>query len=347
MRLISIDELQPGMRLARAIFREDDGRVLLHPNIELKSSYVDRIKELKYHHIYIMDPRLPSSEVIVETIEEETRFKARGLLRKTAEQLVKGEAVSTNKLKDIVSELVNQVFSNLNIIYNAVDIRSYDYYLYAHSVNVCIITLMIGMNMGFNRKEMENLGIGALLHDIGRVLMDPKHLDQSSQYELSNYDEVKKHTRIGYEVLKNKFEINFLAAHVALQHHEREDGSGYPRGLTSKRIHRFAKIVAVADAYDAMTAKRSQGVSSHLAIKEIKAMANVKYDRNVIEGFSKIMAPYLLGTTLLLKNGDQVLVTNVTRNECQVMVIKGSQEGQTLNLYLNPNLTVEKVLYFG
>ena len=344
MRLVSIDELQPGMKLARAIFREDDGGVLLRPNIELKPSYIDRIKELKYNHVYILDSRIPQSDIIIESINEETRFTARCLLKKTADQLLKDEAVQLIKFKRLVMELVNQIFSDINIIYNMVDIRSYENYIYAHSVNVCIIALMIGMEMGFNRSEMENLGIGALLHDIGRIFIDPKPLDQFGHLEAREYEQIKKHARLGYETLKNKFEVNFLAAHVALQHHEREDGSGYPRGLTGKRIHRFAKIVAVADAYDAMTSQRIRGIPSHQAIREIKAEADEKYDRTVVQCFAKVVSPYLLGTVLQLNTGDNVLVTQVTRSECQVLVIKGWQEGATFNLFLNSKLFVDKVL---
>jgi HD-GYP domain-containing protein (c-di-GMP phosphodiesterase class II) len=344
MRLVAIDELQLGMKLARAIFREDDGGILLRPNIELKSSYIDRIKELKYNSVYILDPHIPQNEIIMESIDEETRFKARGLLKKTADQLLKDEMVHTIKLKRIVTELVDQIFRDINIVYNMVDIRSYENYIYSHSVNVCIISLMIGMEMGFNRSEMENLGVGALLHDIGRIFIDPKPLDQFGHLESREYEQIKKHARLGYDTLKKKFEVNFLAAHVALQHHEREDGSGYPRGLTGKRIHRFAKIVAVADAYDAMTSQRVRGIPSHQAIREIKAEANVKFDHAVVQCFAKVVAPYLLGTVLQLNNGDIVLVTHVTRSECQVMIIKGSQEGSIFNLYLNPKLFVDKVL---
>jgi putative nucleotidyltransferase with HDIG domain len=344
MRLIAVNELQPGMKLARAIFREDDGRVLLRPNVDLKPSYIDRIRELKYNSIYISDPQIPESKTIREAISEETRFKARGLLKQTADRLLKEDAVSTLKLKTIVAELVDQVFGDINIVYNMADTRSYANYIYSHSVNVCIIALMIGMEMGFNRQEMESLGMGALLHDIGRIFIDPQPLDQFGHLETREYEQIKKHTRLGYDILKKKFEVNFLVAHIALQHHEREDGSGYPRGLTTKRIHRFAKIVAVADVYDAMTSQRNRGIPSHQAIREIKAEADAKFDRAVVQCFTKVVAPYLVGTVLQLNNGDAALVTHVTRGECQVIIVQGSQKGLTFDLFQNPRLYVDKVM---
>ncbi|HBE77538.1 MAG TPA: HD-GYP domain-containing protein, partial [Firmicutes bacterium] len=229
MRLIAVERLQPGMKLARAIFREDDGGILLRPNIELKPSYIDRLKALKYHSVYILDPRISQDQLIQETVNEETRFKARGLLKKAAVQLLKDERVCTQSIKNVVAELVDQISHDINNIYNLVDIRSDDNYLFAHSVNVCIIALMIGMEMGFNRKEMENLGVGALLHDIGKIYIDARLFEQFGYLEPREFEQIKKHARLGYDTVRNKFEVNFLAAHVAFQHHEREDGSGYPR----------------------------------------------------------------------------------------------------------------------
>jgi putative nucleotidyltransferase with HDIG domain len=343
MRLIAVEGLQPGMKLARAIFREDDGGILLRPNIDLKPSYIDRLKALKYHSVYILNSQVPQEELVQEAVNEETRFKARGLLKKAAVQLLKDEKVSTQSLKNVVTELVDQIAHNIDNIYNLVDIRSDDNYFFAHSVNVCIIALMIGMEMGFNRKEMENLGVGALLHDIGKIFIDAGFSEQFGYLEPREFEQIKKHARLGYDTLRQKFEVNFLAAHIAFQHHEREDGSGYPRGLTGKRIHRFAKIVAVADSYDVLTSRRVRGISSHRAIQEIKAEADAKFERSVIQCFTTVVAPYLVGTVLQLNNGDTVLVTSVSRNECRVMVLYGCKVGTTFNLYNNVNLSVDKV----
>ena len=344
MRIIAIDEIKTGMKLARAIYREEDGGILLRPNIELKENYIERIKELNYSHVYVLDPEDSGESVIYEQISEETRFRARGILKKTFKQMDTDEIINAGNMKSIINEIIDQVCSNIDVIYNFIDIRSRENYIYAHSVNVCIISMMIGMEMGLNRIQLSEMGIGAFLHDMGMVCNRSK----SSKWqvvELDTDEDFKKHPRSGYELIKKKMELSFLSAHVVLQHHEREDGSGYPRGLAGKRIHRFAKIVAVADSFDTLAYQKHQKlVAPYRAISEIKACAGKKYDQHVVDSFVKIMAPYPVGCILSLSNGETVIVEYVSRYECRVKVIAGNETGKVYNLYQFPKISVEKVL---
>ncbi len=343
MRVITIDEIKPGMKLARTVYREDDGGVLLRPNIELKSNYVDRIKELKYSHIYVLDPGDSEENIIYDQVDDETRFKARGLLKKTVKMFEKDEHVNLRQLSQIVEEIIDLIFSKLDFVYNIVDIRSIDNHIFAHSVNVCVIALMIGTEMGLNRMDLFKLGIGALLHDVGILFCSPPTVKQLNLFDPKDFEHIKKHPRLGYELLKKKTDLNFLSAHVALQHHEREDGDGYPRGFTGKRIHRFAKIVAVADAFDLMVYRgHYKGLPPFLAIQELRSGTPHKYDRAVIDSFTKIMAPYPVGSVLVLSNGETVVVEFVSRVECRVKVLQGEKTGSTYNFYETPKVKVVK-----
>jgi HD-GYP domain-containing protein (c-di-GMP phosphodiesterase class II) len=238
--------------------------------------------------------------------------------------------------------MIDQIFGHTDVVYNMLDIRSYDNYTYAHSVNVCTIALIIGAALKMSRSDLEYLGISALLHDIGKMFIDSQILNKPGSLDPDEYEQVKKHTRDGYELLKDKICISFISSHVAFQHHEREDGSGYPRGLTGDRIHRFAKIVAVADVYDAMTSHRvyRKAMPSHVVIQEIKENADRKFDRSVVEHLEKIVAPYPIGSVLLLNNGEKVVVDNVSKLECMVRVIFGPRIGLTFNLYERLDLEV-------
>ncbi|MCL6589501.1 MAG: HD domain-containing protein [Firmicutes bacterium] len=344
MRMIMLDDLKPGMRLAKTIYREDDGGILLRANIDLKPMYIERIKDLNYTHIYVLDEGEAEEAVIREPVSEETRFQARAYLKKAVTQMENEETVSLSKLKKIVEELIDQIFSDINIVSGSLDIRSPENQIFGHSVNVCIISLMIGSVYGLNRLELSKLGIGALLHDVGMVYNDSKagkKLNINSQ----ETDLIKDHPRIGYELLKRKTTLNFLSAHVALQHHEREDGSGFPRGLTGKRIHRYSKIVAVADAYDTLIQRgRQHKILPEQAIKAIKAKADQLFDAGVVASFLKIAAPYPLGSILELNNGETVLIQSVSRSECQAKVIAPHPSETVYNLYQEPKLSVVKFL---
>jgi HD-GYP domain-containing protein (c-di-GMP phosphodiesterase class II) len=343
MHILPLAEIKPGMKLARTIYREEDGGVLLRPNIELKPNYITRIQELKYNHIYILDPGDAEDSIIDDQVDDETRYKARSILKKTAKLMEGDEKVNLRNISNVVEEIISQIFRKLDFVYNTIDIRSPENYVFAHSVNVCIIALMIGTDMGFNRVDLAKLGIGAMLHDIGMLFSNTKDNRKLNLYNPQDAEIVKKHPRVGYELLKSKTELNFLSGHVALQHHEREDGSGYPRGLTSKRIHRFAKVIAVADDFDTMVHRGYyKGLAPYQAIEELRAKAMVKYDRLVIDSFLKIMAPYPVGSILVLSNGDTVTVEFVSRLECRVKVMEGDNVGKSYNLYQNGRVTVVK-----
>lgn len=348
MRLIPIENAKPGMKLARAIYRDKDSKVLLRPYVVLKPSYIQKIKDLKYHYVYIMEPGDEEQDICnLDPIREETLFQARGLVRKYFHLIKQNKNIEISNIKSVIGEIVDQIIRNPNVVYNMVDIRSYDDYTYAHSVNVCIIAIMIGVALNLNRKQLETLGIGALMHDIGKILIDHKILNKPTKLEPQESELIRKHAKDGYELLRKKANIDFLASHTVFQHHEREDGSGYPRGLSGKRIHIFAKIVAVADAYDAMTSNRvyQKELTSFQAIEVIKREANCKFNSSVVNAFLKVVAPFHLGSTIVFKNGSKGIVKAVSRLECLVEMVEGPERGNTLNLYHYPNLEVDQVFF--
>jgi HD-GYP domain-containing protein (c-di-GMP phosphodiesterase class II) len=348
MRLIPIEKLKPGMNLSRTIFRDQDGKILLRPNVVLKSSYIQKIKDLKYQYVYIMEPgdeeQAPAN---LEPLREETLFQARRLIKKYFALIKQNKTIEISGIKSVIGEIVDQIIRNPNIVYNMVDIRSHDDYTYAHSVNVCVISIMIGVVLNLNRKQLETLGMGAILHDIGKILIDHKILNKPTKLEPLESELVRRHAKDGYEMLRKKDDINFLASHIVLQHHEREDGSGYPRGLTGKRIHIFSKIVAVADAYDAMTSNRvyQKEITSLQAIEEIKREASRKFNAAVVEAFLQVVTPFPIGSTIVFENGATGIVKAVSRLECLVEVIDGPDCGNTFNLYHTPDFKVEKVYF--
>jgi putative nucleotidyltransferase with HDIG domain len=347
MRIISIDSVQPGMILAKPIYHYDDGKMLLRENIVLKDAYINRLKDLQYTHLYIREPNDTEDDLLIlEPVRQETKVKASTILKETFTAYNQNRDIHVENLQNVVSEMIEQIFGNRDVVYNMIDIRTHDNYTFSHSVNVCALSLLVGTWMGLNRTDLEILGIGALLHDIGKIFISHDILNKPSLLEPNEYEIIKTHTNKGYELLKEKICISFISAHIAYQHHERVDGSGYPRGLTGDKIHRFAKIVAVADVYDAMTTQRvyREAIPSHQVLTEIKMEMEKKYDRSVVESFERVIAPYPVGSMLLLNNGERVIVLNVTRFECKVRVVSGEREGFQFNFYRFPELYVDKVI---
>ena len=136
------------------------------------------------------------------------------------------------------------------------EIKAHDDYTFSHSVNICIISTIMGKFLGLPYTRLKKLAVGALLHDLGKIYIEKRSSPKTATSHRKKPGAYTQHPRLGFDRLRIYPDLSILSAHVAYQHHEREDGSGYPRGLCSEEIHPFAKIVAVADSYDAMVSKR-------------------------------------------------------------------------------------------
>ena len=182
----------------------------------------------------------------------------RGVGTRIARQLMKdpqsNQAVSNSS--SYVENLTKLIFSSPMAVGHLFDISSADSYTFSHSVNVCTLCLLIGERMlGRNREDLWGLGMGGLLHDIGKTRVNQETLAKSELLSEEEMAEMRRHSVFSHEIIKgNSLPVSVQA--VGRSHHERVDGSGYPEGLESGEIHPFARIAAVADVYDAITSER-------------------------------------------------------------------------------------------
>lgn len=336
MLKIAIAEIKPGMKLAKTIYRKDDGRILLRAESVIKEYHIERLIEYHCEYAVVYDKEDEcGQEVPVEPIEEETRVKAVALLKQSLKHLKADGILECEELFPIVQEIIEYILADPLVVYNMVAIRNHDGYTFSHSVNVCVIATLIGSVMGYDRNELQILGIGAMLHDIGKVKIASIILNKKERLEPFEFDLMKSHTLEGYDILRQSVHMSFLPAHIALQHHEREDGSGYPKGLTSADIHPYAQVVAVADVFDAMTSERIYKPASptYLAYLEIVDKAGVQFHRAVVEAFTKVLTPYPKGSIWLLSNNAKVVVISVTRIDCMAKDLNERNCEKLYNLY--------------
>ncbi|HBE78168.1 MAG TPA: HD-GYP domain-containing protein [Firmicutes bacterium] len=303
MQRISLKEIKPGMVLARPVLGATDGRILLPANFKLTPFYIEKISHYKCCEIYIQDSEtVEKGKGFNEPILAKTRVKAYTVLHETFEQIQLEEEMAPDKIHEVVNEIVANILDNSHTLYNMFSLEMHDDYTFSHSVNVCVISTLIGSAMGYNQNELELIATGALLHDIGKVRINPEILNKPAKLTASEYAEMQNHPLYGAELIQKTESMGFLTASLALQHHEREDGSGYPYGLKSTGIHPFSKIVTVADVFDAMTAERVYKKASppHIALKELRSHADQKYSRRVVECLMKVVVPFPIGTDIAL-----------------------------------------------
>ena len=158
------------------------------------------------------------------------------------------------KLYNILDDIISQLLSNTNLIINLSDIRLADSYTFAHSVNVAVLALTTAISLGLTRSELRKLGIGAFLHDLGKIKIPLSILNKKEPLLTEEFAEIMKHPSNGYQLVQSHHLIDSASALVLLQHHERINGSGYPNNLKNEEIHYFAKICAIVDVYDALVA---------------------------------------------------------------------------------------------
>ena len=174
----------------------------------------------------------------------------------------------------------------------AKSLDSRDPYTANHSENVAVYSKMIAKEMGFSPKQLENIFNGALLHDIGKIGIPEAILTKNTRLTHAEFDKIKEHPEIGYHILKlvPTFRKEGILD-IVLYHHERVDGKGYPEGLMGERIPQYARIVAVADAFDAITTTRTYRESHDVtyAVEEIKKNIDSQFDRDVVNAFVRVI----------------------------------------------------------
>lgn len=338
MRKISIDLVRPGMKVGRSIYNSN-GQVLLQAGVILTQRYIHRLKLLGIPAVYIDDGWLPDiqvSDVISEEIRAKVTRKVRDFFSNKNEccSAISRNIVGIKDIGNTVNEIIDQLLYSSDIVVNLTDIRSLDEYTFGHSVNVCVLALITGIHLGYSKAKLFHLGMGALLHDIGKIKV-PKHiLNKPGKLTDEEFNEIKKHSTYGYEILHKNPNVSRLSALVAHQHHERYNGQGYPNGLKKDDIHEFAKITGMVDMYDALTADRvyRRAYSPHEAYEMISASGDQFFDLYLIKAFLHHIAAYPAGTLVKLNSGEiAVVVDNIPGYTKQPKVcILFSEDGHPL-----------------
>ncbi|ASS66463.1 HD-GYP domain-containing protein [Paenibacillus sp. RUD330] len=319
MILMPLSMCRPGMILAKKILSEE-GIVLLGERMELTARIIERLKECQINFLYIQD-EFTEDIIVPELISEDTMRVAMTEIRSSFRQMMdapprkRGVAYPFvgKQLADVMNRVIDDLTSHKESVVMLMNMASIDHYLYQHSLNVCVYTTMLGISHGYSRDKLMMLGMGALLHDVGKTRISLEVLKKPGSLTREEYEEMKRHTLYGHELLANEPNIPPLAALCALQHHERLDGSGYPHGLAGKEIHDFSKWIGVVDSYDAMTTNRiyRNPMLPHQAVEALYAGTGTQYEQSMVQLFRDKVAIYPIGMTVRLQTGEVGVVVDV------------------------------------
>ncbi|PYI57170.1 HD-GYP domain-containing protein [Paenibacillus flagellatus] len=342
MRLVPISQCRPGMRLGKKVYNEE-GLVLLGERVELTQGMIQRLSQFGVAHLYIED-RLTEDIVIRDPISDETRRFAMGVIRTNFKRIMMDslprKAVNQpymgKAFKEALTMIIDDLCENPSAMIMLTDISVTDLYLYQHSLNVCIYATMLGLAAGYSQSDLTTLGLGALLHDVGKTKIPLDILQKPGKLHETEFEAMKRHAEFGFRMLKDEPNIPLLSAHCALQHHERMDGSGYPRGIRGEEIHDFARWIGLVDSYDAMTTNRvyRSALLPHEAMEILYTGADSLYEKDKVELFRDKVAIYPLGVTVTLNTGQTGVVVDVNSQFPQRPVVRIFQEpdGRTVDV---------------
>ncbi len=341
MRKVSIHYVQPGSRLARPIFN-DIGNVLLGEGSALSERIIKRLEQMGIYSVYIQDEWTAGIEP-ESIIDDRNKQRAMEVVHQTVNVLVDQSKLSTKSITpeltrqfSVVTEnILQDIQQNQGILVALNDIYTSENYLLYHSVDVVILAGIMGTALGYNQKKLRELCLGALLFDIGMTKIPPEIKNKSTALTEEERMILQSHTEEGYKLLKEIPEIPLLSAHVALQHHERFNGEGYPRNLKGENIHEYARIVAIADVFSALISPRPyrKPFAVHEGAEFLYATGGSLFDPNLVKIFVQNIALYPVATTVKLNNGliGVVVKNNKAAPHRPVIKIFQNEHGQHLN----------------
>ncbi len=270
----------------------------------------------------------------------QTYREARRITRTLLDDLRLGGVINSEQAKETVKDCVHSILRNSDALLWMSKIRSQDEYTAEHCLNVCILAIAFGRHLGMSEADLEKLGLCGLLHDVGKMKIDPEVLNKPSSLTEKEFSIMKAHSIHGRNLLMASPGIPNSTIDVAYSHHEKMDGTGYPRGLKSSGISELAKMIAIVDAYDAMTADRcySPSIPSTEALKIIFKDRGTHFDDRLALEFIKSVGLYPPGTLVELVNGLVAIVFETNskfRHLPKIIVVKNQDKPLAKNVLVD------------
>ena len=299
-------KLKNGMKLASDLdlnYTTKSEAILLKKGTILTKENIDNLIKFAVLGAYIEDGR--TNEILDYKFRMESVLAIRGIFEvcENTHQILDENTIK--QIEKVSEKLVSNINKNKGITIGISDLQTYDENTYLHSLSVAVISIAIGTELKLNWEQLCNLGVCAILHDIGKVEIPIELISKPAKLTNEEYDVVKTHASLGANyIIENKEMHNDIYLGV-ISHHEKFDGTGYPNGLEEETIPLFGRIITVADVYDALTANRPyrQPIKPSEAIEYIMGGVGTSFDYNIVKAFLNKIEPYPIGAHVILSDG--------------------------------------------
>lgn len=334
-KTIFIFEAEEGMVLGKNAVLPD-GHLITPAGTSLTYDLIKKISDFHILEIVIEEnihnpepEDIPSYFTRIKQSEQFKKFNKKYLsnitsIKESLNQIITSSLpIDTASLLRNTNELISESKNSLHLFDMLHSMREYDDITFVHSVNVALISSIIGQWLGCKKEEIEILTLSGLLHDIGKMLIPSQILAKPDKLTLREYDTIKTHVSLGYNKLKDQ-DIDTKIKEACLLHHERCDGSGYPFGIRSEKIPFAAKIISIADVYDAMTSNRIYrgSICPFEVIRDMEANAFNQFDPKYLLPFLNNVVSTYLHNDVKLSNGMVGEVILINQNDLSRPIIK-------------------------
>lgn len=302
---VPIKKLRPGMITATSIYNSKGGSYLTR-GVAVNSQYIDRLRKLGVQSLPVTsispDIALPPPP---DVVQEQTRVEAIHSVFNCFENMKQG-MLKVDDVEKSSHKILMDVVNSKGSLVQLTDIRTHDTYTFAHSVNVAILSAMLGIHLGLPEEELLLIIRGAMLHDIGKVVVPGEILNKAGRLTDNEMAVIRLHPVAGSRrIIESGIPDAPILAKMAAQHHEHMSGKGYPNRLMENDIHPYAKIVMLADVYDALTANRpyKQPYRPHVAHRIMTTCSVGQFDEVLLGKFFNTVALYPVGTVMKTNYG--------------------------------------------
>ena len=340
--LIPLERVCEGMVLGADVL-DKEGRLIVTKDTMISSLIVDKLRNFSgTKEVYVKVAKnkldiktvveLPSgetkevlsSELNLEYSQERYLIKEKFeemhvSIKKSFDELSRNNTGTEIKkeLEKTVEEIKNSLSVNVHLLNEILDVKAVDEYLYNHSLNVAVISNLIGKWIGLSQSDLDILVLAGLVHDIGKLKVDQAVLHKPGRLTDTEFAEMKKHPAYSHKMLVEMGYTDQKMLKAVTLHHEKEDGTGYPLGIAGDRIPIHAKILAIADIFDAMTSNRvyKERVSPFKVLEMFQNQTFGKLDYNIIMTFIKKFTEYYVGSEVMLSNGEKAKIVSLNTYE--------------------------------
>jgi len=242
---------------------------------------------------------------------------AKSLQEKILGQIKQKKSIDTTDVQETTDAMVDSIFRNEDALSCMSRLQTKDSYLIEHSLNVSILMSVFAKHLGFEKRLIQELTLGAFMHDIGKVLLPNDILSKRSELTAKEQNIIRSHVALGLKVLEDSPSISHIAMKMVREHHERLNGTGYPKQLKGDEISLYGRMIAIIDSYDAMTSERPYKKSVHPinAFKTLISESPEGYDEELVEKFIQCMGVYPVGTLVKLNSGKLGLISRLNKQK--------------------------------